>query len=124
MTRRAIFAGLVDIACHVVDRHLNPRFVSQAASNDVARLNPKPQTLNPKPLQRPFWVERTPQWGGYGGMLPVGRGLHSSTLHLNFSAFCGSGGAFRGCLWGAWGVISGMRGCSGYVLRQKRLKLS
>ena len=72
MTRRAIFAGLVDIACHVVDRHLNPRFVSQAASNDVARLNPKPQTLNPKPLQRPFWVERTPQWGGYGGMLPVG----------------------------------------------------
>jgi len=26
-----------------------------------------------------------------------GRGLHSSTFRLNVSAFCGIGGAFRGC---------------------------
>ena len=29
-----------------------------------------------------------------------GRGLHSSTCQLNVSAFCGIGGAFRGCLGG------------------------
>jgi hypothetical protein len=29
-----------------------------------------------------------------------GRGLHSSTFWLNLSAFCGIGGAFRGCLGG------------------------
>jgi len=29
---------------------------------------------------------------------PVARGLHSSTFQLNLSAFCGIGGAFRGCL--------------------------
>ena len=28
----------------------------------------------------------------------TGRGLHSSTFQLNLSAFCGIGGAFRGCL--------------------------
>jgi len=28
----------------------------------------------------------------------VARGLHSSTFRLNFSAFCGIGGTFRGCL--------------------------
>jgi len=27
-------------------------------------------------------------------------GLHSSTFRLNVSAFCGTGGAFRGCLGG------------------------
>jgi len=30
----------------------------------------------------------------------VGRGLHSSTLQLNLSAFCVTGGAFRGCFGG------------------------
>ena len=37
------------------------------------------------------------------GVLPheVGfKGLHSSTFRLNVSAFCGIGGAFRGCLGG------------------------
>ena len=29
-----------------------------------------------------------------------GRGLHSFTFQLNVSAFCGTGGAFRGCLGG------------------------
>jgi len=29
-----------------------------------------------------------------------GRGLHSSTFRLNVSAFCGIGGAFRGCVGG------------------------
>ena len=29
-----------------------------------------------------------------------GRGLHSFTVHLNVSACCGTGGAFRGRLWG------------------------
>jgi len=28
----------------------------------------------------------------------TGRGLHSSTFQLNVSAFCGIGGAFRGCI--------------------------
>jgi len=30
--------------------------------------------------------------------LPAGRGLHSSTLKPNVSAYCGTGGAHRGCL--------------------------
>ena len=31
---------------------------------------------------------------------PISRGLHSSTLRLNVSAFCGIGSAFKGCLGG------------------------
>ena len=31
---------------------------------------------------------------------PQSRGLHSSTFRLSVSAFCGIGGAFRGCLGG------------------------
>ena len=34
--------------------------------------------------------------------VPVPRGLHSSTFQLNISAFCGIGGALRGCLGGVW----------------------
>jgi len=37
----------------------------------------------------------------------AGRGLHSSTSQLNVSAFCGIGGAFRGCLSGVEGVFVG-----------------
>jgi len=33
----------------------------------------------------------------------LGMGLHSSTFRLNVSAFCGIGGALRGCLGGVWG---------------------
>ena len=46
---------------------------------------------------------------------PIYRGLHSCTFWLNVSAFCGIGGAFRGCrgvfsrfsgvLWGVKGVF-------------------
>ena len=35
---------------------------------------------------------------GCGAGVPAGRGLHSSTFQLNVSAYCGIGGAFRGCL--------------------------
>ena len=35
---------------------------------------------------------------------PLCRGLHSSAFRLNVSAFCGIGGAFRGCLRGVRGV--------------------
>jgi hypothetical protein len=34
----------------------------------------------------------------YKGDSSMGRGLHSSTFWLNVSAFCGTGGAFSGCL--------------------------
>jgi hypothetical protein len=38
--------------------------------------------------------QRLPRSSAPGG----GRGLHSSTFWLNVSAFCGIGGAIRGCL--------------------------
>ena len=53
-----------------------------------------------------------------------GRGLHSSTLQLNLSAFCVTGGAVRGCLGGVWGVAGGIRDVYSVLLCQKRLKLS
>jgi len=31
------------------------------------------------------------------GSVPVARGLNSSTIRLNVSAFCGTGDAHRGC---------------------------
>jgi hypothetical protein len=43
----------------------------------------------------------------------LGRALHSSTFRLNLSAFCGTGGAFRGCLWGVKGVSEGIMRCLG-----------
>ena len=46
-----------------------------------------------------------------------GRGLHSSTFRLNVSALCEIGGAFRACL-------GDSKGCIGYVVCQKRHKLS
>ena len=51
--------------------------------------------------------------GGRGAPRSAGRGLHSSTSRLNLSAFCGIGGAFRGCL----GVIQveAFRGCLGVI---------
>jgi adenine phosphoribosyltransferase len=45
-----------------------------------------------------------------GVLVSSGRGLHSFTLRHNVSAFCGIGGAFRGCLGGVWrcqGVLTG-----------------
>ena len=59
------------------------------------------------------------QHGGQGG-----RGLHSSTLQLNFSAFCVTRGAVRGCFGGVQGLEGGIRGVNGVLLCQKRLKLS
>jgi len=40
---------------------------------------------------------------------PLVRGLHSSTVQLNFSAFCVTGGAIRGCSGGVLGVAGGFR---------------
>jgi len=51
---------------------------------------------------------------------PAARGLHSFTFQLNMSAFCETGGVFRGCL----GVSRGIKGCPGCILCQKRLRLS
>jgi len=42
--------------------------------------------------------------GSYSMIIPLCRGLHSSTVRLNVSAFCGIGGANRGCLGGVWEV--------------------
>ena len=42
---------------------------------------------------------------------PQPRGLLSSTFRLSVSAFCGAGGAFRGCLGGVQGVLRGLRAC-------------
>ena len=50
----------------------------------------------------------------FGG--PESRGLHSSTFQLNLSAFHVIGGAFRGYLEGAKGVLGGSRGCLGVIL--------
>jgi hypothetical protein len=36
-------------------------------------------------------------------LLLIGRGLHSSTLQLNLSAFCVTWGAVKGCFGGVWG---------------------
>jgi len=61
------------------------------------------------------------------GSRHCGRGLHSSTIRLNVSAFCGTGGAFRGCLGGIYEVLGDMQGCLGCLgcsLCQKRLTLS
>jgi len=41
----------------------------------------------------------------------TGRGLHSSTSPLNFSASCGIEGVFRGGLWGVHVVLGGIMGC-------------
>jgi len=38
---------------------------------------------------------------------PLGRGLHSSTFQLDVSAFCGIGGAIRGCSEGVQEVLRG-----------------
>jgi len=40
-----------------------------------------------------------------------GRGLHSSTLQLNLSAFCVTGAALRGCFGDVKGVVGGIRVC-------------
>jgi hypothetical protein len=53
-----------------------------------------------------------------------GRGLHSSNFWLNLSAFCGIGGECRGCLRGVQGVSGDIRGCLGFIMRQKRLRVS
>ena len=45
-----------------------------------------------------------------GNRLIRGRGLHSSTFRLNLGAFCGIGGAFRGCLGGDWRVLGRYQG--------------
>ena len=56
-----------------------------------------------------------------------GRGSHSSTFRLNLSPFCGIGvhlGLVQGVFGRCQGALRSMRGCSGCILRQKRLRLS
>ena len=43
-------------------------------------------------------------------MKPETRGIHSSTIQLNVSAFGGIGGAFMGYLRGVRGVLRGVQG--------------
>ena len=52
----------------------------------------------------------------------MGRGLHSSTSQLNVSTFCVIGVAFTGYLGSVEEVPGDMRGCSGRILCQKRLR--
>jgi len=40
--------------------------------------------------------------------IAAGRALHSSTLQLNLSAFCVTGGAGRGCFGDVQGVVGGV----------------
>jgi len=58
-------------------------------------------------------------------MVPVARGLHSSTFQLNVSAFCGIGGALKDCsgvilrvFRKCRGVLGGVKGVKG-VFRVK-----
>jgi len=45
-------------------------------------------------------------------ILALTRGLHSFTFQLNVSAFCGNGGASRGCLGAVLGVLGGIVECA------------
>jgi hypothetical protein len=42
--------------------------------------------------------------------MPPARGVHSFTSQLNLSAFCGIGGACRGCSEVVWRVLGGEQG--------------
>jgi len=54
----------------------------------------------------------------------VKQGLTLVHFRLNASAFCGMGGAFRGCLGGVQEVRWRMRVYIGCILCKKRLRLS
>ena len=93
--------GLADIARPVIGRHLIQETTVQNAWGDVVG---------------DMWVSRPgPPRSG-----PCGRGLHSSTIQLNVSDFCGIGVAFMGYL----GGVARYYGGSGCILCQKRLWLS
>jgi len=49
----------------------------------------------------------------------LGRGLHSFTSQLNLGAFCGIGGAHRGCVARVKGVLGGVQGVFGCQTRLK-----
>jgi hypothetical protein len=57
-------------------------------------------------------------------MPPCSRGLHSSTIQLNLSAFHGIGGARRDFVARVKGVLGGVYGVQGVFVCQTRLKLS
>jgi len=83
-----------------------------------AKRRPKKHVMNNCPHEH---VRHSPTSGWSS---PKARGLHSSTFRLNVSAFCGTGGAFRGCLRSVWEVLGGIRGCLQCILCQTRLRLS
>ena len=79
--------------------------------------------MGPK-LRRAERARRAVEFRDRDGVQPGGRGLHSSTVWLNVSAFCVIGGVIRGYIGGVWQALGGVKGCLGYILCQKRLRLS
>jgi hypothetical protein len=78
-------------------------------------------SVSPWLVAAPFAVEPAPY------LRDLGRGSHSSTFRLNFSAFYGIGvhlgvayWVFRGCQ----GVLGDVMGCSGCILCRKQLRFS
>jgi hypothetical protein len=95
-----------------------PTESAHTLSRKVDECKPLPPTRTPRRRlqQRPPRPRRQRR--------PQTRGLHSSTFQLNISAFCGIGGALRGCLASFQEVAGGMRRWLGCILCQKRLRLS
>jgi len=71
---------------------------------DGAREHLSGPTLDPFLSSPPFRFFPLPP--SFPSLLPTARGLHSSTIQLNVSAFCRIGGALMGRL-------GGIRGCQG-----------
>jgi hypothetical protein len=53
-------------------------------------------------------VRQLTLWKGVKDTVPATRGLHSSTIRLNVSAFCGIGGALQG-FYGVFRRCQGVR---------------
>ena len=89
------------------------------------RLSRKVDECKPLPeAQEEVEVEvQAEDWGDCRNA-PGIRGLHSSTLQLNLSAFCVTGDAVRGCFGAVLGVVGGIAVFRVCFFCQKRLKLS
>jgi len=80
----------------------------------------------PERRQRACVVRRAPRGDPAGGRRRRwgGRGLHSSTFQLNWSALYGIGGARKGSVARVKGVLGGVQGVKGVFVCQTWLKLS